>query len=105
MTRSAASFSLAGSQLDEARHVCAFFNSDAEEYRALLPFIRDGFECGHKAIHIVGPNQRLDHLQRLAAGASPSLNELSYVYSDHIPGSSPTPASLKNAIAQTEVRT
>lgn len=92
MTRSAASFSLAGSQLDEARHVWAFFNSDDEEYRVLLPFIRDGFECGHKAIHIVGPNQRLGHLQRLAASASPSLNELSYEYSYHIPGSSPRPS-------------
>jgi len=27
----------AGSQLGEARHVCAFFNSDDEEYRVLLP--------------------------------------------------------------------
>ena len=105
MTRSAASFSLAGSQLDEARHVWAFFNSDDEEYRVLLPFIRDGCECGHKAIHIVGPKQRLDDLQRLAASASPSLNELSYEYSDPIPGSSPTLESLKNAIAQTEART
>ena len=30
----------AGSQLGEARHVCAFFNSDDEEYRVLLPFIQ-----------------------------------------------------------------
>ena len=35
--------SLAGSQLGEVRHVCAFFNSDEEEYRVLLPFIKDGF--------------------------------------------------------------
>ncbi len=32
---------LAGSQLGEARHVCAFFNSDDEEYRVLLPFSAD----------------------------------------------------------------
>jgi hypothetical protein len=32
--------SLAGSQLGETSHVCAFFNSDEEEYRVLLPFIR-----------------------------------------------------------------
>ena len=57
----------AGSQLDEMRHVCAFFNSDDEEYRVLLPFIKDGFQCGHKAIHVVNPNQRADHLQRLVA--------------------------------------
>lgn len=57
----------AGSQLGEARHVCAFFNTDDEEYRVLLPFIRDGFECGDRAIHVVNPDQRNDHLQRLAA--------------------------------------
>lgn len=57
----------AGSQLDEARHVCAFFNSDEEEYRVLLPFIKDGFECGHKAVHVVNPEQRNDHLNRLIA--------------------------------------
>ena len=59
--------SLAGSLLGEARHVCAFFNSDEEEYRVLLPFIKDGFECGDKAVHVVNPDQREDHLQRLAA--------------------------------------
>jgi hypothetical protein len=40
----AAPIRFAGSQLAEARHVCAFFNSDDEEYRVLLPFIKDGFE-------------------------------------------------------------
>jgi hypothetical protein len=57
----------AGSQLGEVRHVCAFFNSEDEEYRVLLPFIKDGFECGDKAVHIVNSDQRRDHLQRLAA--------------------------------------
>src|ERR1700676_5529753 len=56
----------AGSQLGEARHVCAFFNSDDEGYRVLLPFIKDGFECGDKAVHIVNPAQHHDHLRRLA---------------------------------------
>jgi MEDS: MEthanogen/methylotroph, DcmR Sensory domain len=56
-----------GSQLAETRHVCAFFNSDEEEYRVLLPFIKDGFQCGDKAVHVVNPEQREDHLQRLAA--------------------------------------
>ena len=31
----------AGSQLDEMRHVCAFFNSADEEYRVLMPFITE----------------------------------------------------------------
>jgi hypothetical protein len=63
----AAPIPFAGSQLREARHVCAFFNSDEEEYRVLLPFIKDGFECGDKAVHFISPDQRRDHLRRLAA--------------------------------------
>jgi hypothetical protein len=57
----------AGSELGEARHACAFFNSADEEYRVLLPFIKDGFECGHKAVHVVNPRRRQDHLERLTA--------------------------------------
>jgi MEDS: MEthanogen/methylotroph, DcmR Sensory domain len=66
MRKAAAPISLAGSQLGETRHVCAFFNSEEEEYRVLLPFIRDGFECGDKAVHVVNPDQRHSHLERLA---------------------------------------
>jgi hypothetical protein len=57
----------AGSKLDENRHVCAFFNSEEEEYRVLLPFMQDGLNCGHKAIHVVNPGRRQDHLERLTA--------------------------------------
>src|SRR5258708_6027313 len=66
MRKFSAPISLAGSQLSQPRHVCAFFNSDEEEYRVLLPFIKDGFERGDKAIHVVSPDQHSDHLQRLA---------------------------------------
>jgi hypothetical protein len=62
----ASSISLAGSEFGDVRHVCAFFNSDDEEYRVLLPFIKDGFERGDKAVHVVNPDQRADHLKRLA---------------------------------------
>lgn len=67
MKTSAPPISLAGSELGEVRHVCALFNSDDEEYRVLLPFITDGFKRGDKAIHVVNPDQRGDHLQRLSA--------------------------------------
>jgi hypothetical protein len=67
MKQAAAPISLAGSHLGEVRHVCAFFNNDDEEYRVLLPFIKEGIERGDKAVHVVNPNQRHDHLQRLAA--------------------------------------
>ena len=65
MKKVTAPIPFAGSLLDQTRHVCAFFNNDEEEYRVLLPFIRDGFQCGHKAIHVVNPAQRQDHLERL----------------------------------------
>jgi hypothetical protein len=67
MKKDATPISLAGAQLGDTRHVCAFFNSDDEEYQVLLPFIKDGFDCGDKAIHVVNPDQRDDHLHRLAA--------------------------------------
>src|SRR5579864_8201219 len=66
MKTAATPIRFAGSRLGEARHVCAFFHSIDEEYRVLLPFIKDGFECGDKAIHVVNPDQHQDHLQRLA---------------------------------------
>jgi hypothetical protein len=67
MTMSAGqpSVHLAGSVLDRARHVCAFFHSRDEEYRVLMPFIAEGFDHGDRAFHIVDPNHRSDHLERL----------------------------------------
>jgi hypothetical protein len=55
----------AGSVLQAQRHVCAFFNSADEEDRVMLPYIKDGFERGEKAFHIVDPALRADHLRRL----------------------------------------
>ncbi|HVM82873.1 MAG TPA: MEDS domain-containing protein [Candidatus Binatia bacterium] len=57
----------AGSQLGRVRHVCAFFNSDEEEYRVLLPFIKGGFDRGDKAVHVVSPERHGAHLERLAS--------------------------------------
>jgi hypothetical protein len=66
MTRAVPPISLAGSQLNKVRHVCAFFSSEEEEYRVLLPFMKHGLECGDKAAHIVNPEQRQEHVQRLS---------------------------------------
>ena len=74
----AAPIRFAGSELGETRHVCAFFNSADDEYRVLLPFIREGFDCGDKAVHVVGPDQRGEHLERLAtAGIDAAAVQLS----------------------------
>ena len=56
---------LAGSVLDRSRHVCAFFHSKEEEYRTLLPFIKEGFDQGERACHHVDSRHRPEHLRRL----------------------------------------
>src|SRR3989442_6117534 len=48
------------------RHVCAFFNGMDEHYRVMGSFIKDGFDEGDKAFHLVDPERREDHLRRLA---------------------------------------
>ncbi len=65
MKKDTAPISLAGAYLHELRHVCAFFSSEEEEYRVLLPFMQEGFTCGHKAVHVINPNHRNEHLRRL----------------------------------------
>ncbi len=56
---------LAGTALGRSRHVCAFFNTKEEEYRVLLPFVKEGFEQGDKAFHIVKDEHRPEHRRRL----------------------------------------
>ena len=51
--------------LGTQRHICAFFHSPDEEYRTLLPFVREGLERGEKAFHIVDPQLMEDHFRRL----------------------------------------
>jgi hypothetical protein len=58
----------ANATLGNERHICAFFHSPDEEYRVLLPFIREGIDRGEKAFHIVNPALLEDHLSRLQAG-------------------------------------
>jgi MEDS: MEthanogen/methylotroph, DcmR Sensory domain len=60
------SMRIAPDALGENRHVCAFFNSVDEQYRVLQSFIKDGFDKGDKAFHLVDPERRDEHLRRLA---------------------------------------
>src|SRR5258708_30248866 len=60
------SVQFAGGVLRRHRHICAFFNSTDEEHRVLRSFIKDGFERGDKAFHLVNPELREEHLKRLA---------------------------------------
>jgi hypothetical protein len=60
------SVQFAGGNLGGQRHICAFFNSIDEEHRVLRSFIKEGFDRGDKAFHIVDPERQGEHLKRLA---------------------------------------
>ena len=60
------SVELAGVNLAGRNHVCAFFNTIDEEHRVLGSFYKDGIDRGEKAAHIVDPENREEHLKRLA---------------------------------------
>ena len=61
------SLRIAPNALDGAnRHICAFFNGMDEHYRVLQSFIKEGFDNGDKAFHLIDPERREDHLRRLA---------------------------------------
>ena len=55
----------AGGILGRHRHICAFFNSIDEEHRVLRSFIKEGFDRGDKAFHIVDPELWEVHLRQL----------------------------------------
>jgi DNA-binding NarL/FixJ family response regulator len=60
-------FRLTGSMLGGRPHICAFFDSPDDEYRVLLPFIKEGLAIGEKAVHTMDPRRRDHHLQHLAS--------------------------------------
>ena len=66
MEANAGSVRCAGSSLGQHRHICAFFNDFDEQHRVLRSFIKEGFEQGDKAFHIVDPTLQGEHLKRLA---------------------------------------
>ena len=66
METNGGSLRCAGGSLGQHRHICAFFNDFDEQHRVLRSFIKEGFERGDKAFHIVDPSLWEDHLQRLA---------------------------------------
>jgi hypothetical protein len=61
------SVTLAGSALKHRCHACAFFHDQEEEYRLLLPFVREGFAQQDKIFQIVDGRNREERLQRIGA--------------------------------------
>jgi len=59
------SVQFAGGILGRERHICALFHSRDEEHRVLRSFITEGLDREEKAVHIVDPEQRYDHIERL----------------------------------------
>jgi hypothetical protein len=59
------SVKVAGQRLGNIRHLCAFFDGKDEERRVLGAFIHDGIVAGEKAVHIVDPNSKEDHVRWL----------------------------------------
>jgi len=58
---------LAGREIGCSCHACAFFHTDEQFYKVMLPFIREGFTAGDRAVHIVDPAKRERHLTTLSA--------------------------------------
>ena len=65
MVRGEQPIHFANATLGNERHICAFFHSREEQYRVLLPFIREGFEHEEKAFHIMDPQIIDEHIDRL----------------------------------------
>src|SRR3954452_9835780 len=55
----------AGLGIDGNRHLCAFFHSEDEEFRAVLPFMVDGLAAGDKILYIVNAARIEEHRRRL----------------------------------------
>src|SRR5260370_27274829 len=66
MAQSTRTFQLARSTVNCRCHVCAFFNSREDEYNVMLPFIKEGFDVGDRAVYILDRDQRSERMQRLA---------------------------------------
>lgn len=66
MAKTSRTVNLARSTVNCRCHVCAFFNSRDDEYKVMLPFIKEGFDVGDRAVYILDKNQRSERLQRLA---------------------------------------
>jgi hypothetical protein len=68
MIRANAPIKFAGSFLGDTRHVCAFFSSPDDEYRTLLPFIRDGLAAGDRLVQVLPRDRQADNDRLRASG-------------------------------------
>jgi hypothetical protein len=52
---------------DAVGHICGLFLDADEEYRVLLPFIKEGLDKGERAHHVVDPSRKEEHIHRMMA--------------------------------------
>ena len=62
---------LAQTLIETRCHVCAFFQRSNEEYKILVPFLKQGIDTGDKVVDILGPERRAEHLRRLTEAGVP----------------------------------
>jgi hypothetical protein len=58
---------LAGRNLRNMRHICAFFHSPEERDKILMPFFKEGIDRGEKIFHVVDARHRQEHLSSCKA--------------------------------------
>ena len=62
---------LAQTLIETRCHVCAFFQRPNEEYKILIPFLKEGIDMGDKAVEMLDPARRSEHLRRLTEAGVP----------------------------------
>ena len=65
MAQSDRTVNLAGARVGCRCHVCALFDSRDDEYKILVPFIKEGLEAGDRTVQIIDKGRRAERLQRL----------------------------------------
>jgi hypothetical protein len=60
------SIHLAGFNLGKHRHVCAFFNSQEQEDKVLVPFLKEGIDQGEKVFFSIEPESRQHLMEKLS---------------------------------------
>jgi hypothetical protein len=64
-----------GRTLPHATHICAFFDSEAQEYDCILPYFREGLAQGEQVVSIRDAEKVRDHTTRLQGSLGAEMDE------------------------------
>jgi hypothetical protein len=56
---------MCGRRLPHAAHICAFFDSEDQEYRCIAPYFAEGLEQGEQVVTIRDAGRCSEHVERL----------------------------------------